>query len=82
MSRGGALEKKSWAHRGGGAMGGSLLPEKRGRGRRAMAGRGEEHLRAGCCCRGAGRKKLLAAERKGGVGVKKCQICKGERSYL
>jgi hypothetical protein len=29
---GGALERKSWAHGGGGAMGGSLLPEKRGRG--------------------------------------------------
>jgi hypothetical protein len=51
MPGGGALERKSWAHGGGGAMGGSLLPEKRGRGHRAMAGRGEELLHAGCCCR-------------------------------
>jgi hypothetical protein len=33
-----------------------------------------ELLRSGCCCRGAGRKKLLAAERNGGVGVQNCQV--------
>ena len=42
---------------------------------------GEELLRAGCCYRGAGRKKLLEAERKGGVGVQIAK-CKGEGSYL
>jgi hypothetical protein len=52
-----------------------LLCEEEGAGGTApWLAEGEELLRAGCCCRGVGRKKLLAAERKGGVGVQNCQV--------
>jgi hypothetical protein len=59
-----------------------LLCEEEGAGGAApWLAEGEELLRAGCCYRGAGRKKLLEAERKGGVGVQIAK-CKGEGSYL
>ena len=54
---------------------------RRIRGAAPWLAEGEELLRAGCCSRGAGRKKLLAAERKGGVGVQNCQV-QGERAPI